>query len=886
MASLALRLLGQVVAGLEMRHLGDMGAAQLITAALQLERTEHAVWTQMSRKQQSKLRELLRQLAERAQQLARRLTDAEVAADSLTVRTQVHATCLALPAGLQAMHELWVEPDEGYRLCGALALVLRAGAGCAAAEIGCWLMQLEAVCQVATLRPAGSKAALAFASTVAAPQALLPWMVAAARALDAETEWRNVPAGMHATAPQRFTLLASAVLAETRYTKHRKLLAANPGMARPLADYLLRRCLPAMAQLPAAEREAPADPTKTAAGELTMALTAPCLVAAVHGYMQQPAAAAAAAQQAAKLVQQLPAATAGNVDGPLASAYAHAAGLLAMSCYAFIGLEPPGVHGNAAAAGGSSGSGSHGGRVSGGERRQRHSGSQAGGGAATRSSSGGSGDASGSDDDGPSDRVPHMMAACDALLGALPQLAAFIEVAAAEGSALLQPVAGHSDREAEYRHVRQHNLAYLLDSLTHSLGLAQRLGGYLAHLPESHRWIDAAEAAVRLQPTLARLQRCPGLVSSPSLAGKAQELARALLRAVWCLPRPQIVPLGPLDDEVAAAQRASLGNRLWQLHSTSCRWVHSLLAEERQEPGRLAAYWNQSEGREWGSLWFHLTIMFLRAYDAMRSLDHGVEMGRTAAAQLAALCAAHWEAVQALAAAAAPSGGLVLAAENNFMVLLRAYHRIASTCPFLATPTFFHPLLGAVQQACNGSSVRAPMQGIVEALLPAADHPQVAAAAAFSGLLLLAADSAHAAATQDQPEAGAAIVGEWMNQIERVLLCLETAQAAAARRQAAQAAAARSCAYLACANMACTGGPGARQGEGSRKCSACRAVWYCGTACSHADWRAGHKRTCKALGASRQQEVQQGGKPGRTADAGAEEHCWAGSGFAVLGLKM
>ena len=34
--------------------------------------------------------------------------------------------------------------------------------------------------------------------------------------------------------------------------------------------------------------------------------------------------------------------------------------------------------------------------------------------------------------------------------------------------------------------------------------------------------------------------------------------------------------------------------------------------------------------------------------------------------------------------------------------------------------------------------------------------------------------------------------------------------------------------------------------------SACRAVWYCGTACSHADWRAGHRRVCKALAAERQ----------------------------------
>ena len=41
-------------------------------------------------------------------------------------------------------------------------------------------------------------------------------------------------------------------------------------------------------------------------------------------------------------------------------------------------------------------------------------------------------------------------------------------------------------------------------------------------------------------------------------------------------------------------------------------------------------------------------------------------------------------------------------------------------------------------------------------------------------------------------------------------------------------------------------------------CSACRAVWYCGTACSHADWReGGHRRVCKALGAARQAEKEQ-----------------------------
>ena len=41
-------------------------------------------------------------------------------------------------------------------------------------------------------------------------------------------------------------------------------------------------------------------------------------------------------------------------------------------------------------------------------------------------------------------------------------------------------------------------------------------------------------------------------------------------------------------------------------------------------------------------------------------------------------------------------------------------------------------------------------------------------------------------------------------------------------------------------------------------CSGCRTAWYCGTACSHADWRqGGHKRACKALAAARQRSKGQ-----------------------------
>jgi hypothetical protein len=75
----------------------------------------------------------------------------------------------------------------------------------------------------------------------------------------------------------------------------------------------------------------------------------------------------------------------------------------------------------------------------------------------------------------------------------------------------------------------------------------------------------------------------------------------------------------------------------------------------------------------------------------------------------------------------------------------------------------------------------------------------------------------------------------------------------------AQAAAARSCAYLRCANLADEGGPAVGQGAGSQRCSKCRVAWYCGTACSHADWRAGHRRMCRVLGAARAAQLEQEG---------------------------
>jgi hypothetical protein len=115
----------------------------------------------------------------------------------------------------------------------------------------------------------------------------------------------------------------------------------------------------------------------------------------------------------------------------------------------------------------------------------------------------------------------------------------------------------------------------------------------------------------------------------------------------------------------------------------------------------------------------------------------------------------------------------------------------------------------------------------------------------------------------------------WQQGTQRCPSCLQGSDAAALHAEVAallhrepqpgdglalaQAAATRSCAYLRCANLAGEGGPAAGQGTGTQRCSKCRVAWYCGTTCSHADWRAGHRRMCRALGAARLAEQESAG---------------------------
>ncbi|KAL4855281.1 putative MscS family protein [Chlorella vulgaris] len=122
-------------------------------------------------------------------------------------------------------------------------------------------------------------------------------------------------------------------------------------------------------------------------------------------------------------------------------------------------------------------------------------------------------------------------------------------------------------------------------------------------------------------------------------------------------------------------------------------------------------------------------------------------------------------------------------------------------------------------------------------------QPSVSAASAASMLKMLREAA--------QPAAG---------QLASALLVLWTGpeQWKQAALELAQASAARSCAYLSCSNVCAEGGPAAGQGVGSKRCSQCHTAYYCGTDCSHADWRQGrHGRVCKALAGARQADQQQ-----------------------------
>ncbi|KAI3433879.1 hypothetical protein D9Q98_003681 [Chlorella vulgaris] len=320
----------------------------------------------------------------------------------------------------------------------------------------------------------------------------------------------------------------------------------------------------------------------------------------------------------------------------------------------------------------------------------------------------------------------------------------------------------------------------------------------LGSLAEVPNWCGAGSTTLQSLPQLMSL-----VAGAQQHQGQQARIAQELLGAAL------IYAAGGLSEVIltncsstgsggsfSAADGAPAIEALWQLHMTLCRFTHSVMAGSLAMPDV--------------SVDSMLTAMTCLVAAAACILDHAtVEAGtasiegqpRAMPRQLLAMGVAHAEAVLAAAT-------------------------------FQPAPNHIAVAAGLLESITNGPSalaasppMRQALEGLAEGLGRAAEGSD--AAASFRAEI--------AALLHREPQPGDG---------------LELAQAAATRK----------CAYLCCANLAGEGGPAAGQGAGSQRCSKCRVAWYCGTACSHADWRAGHRRVCRALGAARLAEREVEGR--------------------------
>lgn len=143
---------------------------------------------------------------------------------------------------------------------------------------------------------------------------------------------------------------------------------------------------------------------------------------------------------------------------------------------------------------------------------------------------------------------------------------------------------------------------------------------------------------------------------------------------------------------------------------------------------------------------------------------------------------------------------------------------------------------------------------------PAITAP-VAAAAAQAAAFEVPQLPAEPAAARAAAHAAAQQLLLWAEQLAEALQAhwRQPEHLMAAALEVARVCVTRGCANLRCPNLGAAAGNaplelGAGQVPGSKRCGGCRVAFYCGTACSHADWREGHRRVCKALAAERAAE--------------------------------
>ncbi|KAI7844408.1 hypothetical protein COHA_002002 [Chlorella ohadii] len=747
--------------------------------------------------------------------------------------TQFNAACLAIEVCAQLASRLPLQHNDMFRLSSAVAVVFGTGPALlqrrtsAAAGAPTYLEQLFLACArqlaaaSAALRQAVNmrlqpEATAAFVRTVGRAEAVLPWLAAVSQALLAvPSELQgarlqqllggsgDAAQGWHARVHTEYAELARSFLAGLTQT-YSAALQQLPATQQAVLSVLLDRCLPVLAA--GSSPDTLANEMHSAYGLavcLGYALESPCLRSELAARMQQPAS-AAYLQQALQVVAALPLhRRQADTGGMFGAPHAGTALLLGRLC-------------------------------------------NCGG-------------------------LPASTAAAAAwpFVEAMPHLAAMLAAVAADDSISVNQlaVACYGVQLASYWMV-QHLPPISTDS-------------------QLAAWAAAVDASVELEPLLLQLQERCRSVPDEALQEAPLRLSRQLLVLLAGAGAASAHVKGKLAAAQPAAADERLTRQLWALHTSMCRLVAWLAADPGG--GRAALLANDRMPGMAYLLQGFSRVRQALVGEATRALKEGL----LSQERLHGMCAAHWAALQTLVQML---GGLAgcgdvlssivsdlyticrncepLLTDGSLLALLsEAFVQLATKLPQLPESSqrqvakLLDHVAGAIPRAgclvAEGVHALKALDAAAEELdAPAAPTAQqrlllqqvqqaagVSAGVGFENGASSATVLALLPAISDRLPAAtrlADLLHQWWQP------AMQPERHKAAQLVLAQAAATRSCAYLRCANLGGKGGPAAGEVVGSKRCSACRAVWYCGTACSHADWReGGHRRVCKPLGAAR-----------------------------------
>ena len=594
--------------------------------------------------------------------------------DSAAAGMQLQAACIALRACGAIAHRQPLPSRDALQLARGAKLVFCGGQAALAGHVARWrslpsdqlrqsareevgnlaAQQLSALAMLPTMlakaqgRPEGALAE--FASQVAVPEAVLPWLATVSEALLLLPEqamqpgWQQVCGGQHVLVllfalialcdtttvlkrpytiqgilrslqsikaylccPPVGDLPTMAVYCTTAYDLLRgsipafqplsAALAASRSTQQSVAELLLRVGLPTLRAAfvdPAAGRGGsalfePESMPNIAMGGLVGALGMPSLKPAVQRCLHQHGG-AALVQLAADIMQALPVARpAGIGRDDFMRTHAGSIRLLSRLCrWIDTPLQLP-----AEASG-------------------------RGGAQSTRGSTASDSSATGA---GSSQTAADVQAAAWAVIHLLPHLAALLRELAC------------SDAFSQYQ------LAEVCNAIAVALCLLQAFKGP-GSLDQLAAWAAAADAGLRLLPLLVQLgarwrQRQPDPLLPAELHDSASVHFSTLLLDVWmrhvekarqCASSHlhQLAAGSPAADET---QLPPVARQLWQLHTTSCRLVHWLAAE-----GAAAL---ELDSRGWVCTVLEMQAQFLQAYAALKVQLADTEVGSHQGPELA-----------------------------------------------------------------------------------------------------------------------------------------------------------------------------------------------------------------------------------------------------------